>query len=39
MTSAQATYQMLENQTLWSTAIDCHAALETSSILDSACHR
>jgi hypothetical protein len=27
MISAQATYQMLENQTLWSTAMDCHAAL------------
>src|SRR5207248_3156963 len=28
MNSAQLTYQMLENQTLWQTAAHCHAALD-----------
>ena len=32
MTTAQATYQMLENQTLWSTAVECDAALEVAGI-------
>jgi hypothetical protein len=32
MNSAQATYQMLENQTLWTTAADCHAALHAAGI-------
>ena len=28
MHTAQTTYQMLDNQTLWTTAVDCHAALQ-----------
>src|SRR5437867_11670075 len=32
MNSAQTTYQMLENQTLWSTAVDCHATLDAAEI-------
>src|SRR5437867_2188526 len=28
MNSAQSTYQMLDNQTLWDTAAHCHAALD-----------
>jgi hypothetical protein len=30
--SAQATYRMLANQTLWDTAVDCHAALTAAGI-------
>jgi hypothetical protein len=32
MNSAQATYEMLENQTLWDTAVECHAALHAAGI-------
>jgi hypothetical protein len=32
MNTAQATYQMLENQTLWSTAVDCHDALHAAGV-------
>jgi hypothetical protein len=32
MNSAQLTYQMLENQTLWDTAAHCHAALHAEAI-------
>jgi hypothetical protein len=32
MTSAQATYEMLENQTLWTTAVECRAALDAAEI-------
>ncbi len=32
MTTAQITYQMLENQTLWSTAVECHAVLHAADI-------
>src|SRR5438874_8013935 len=32
MHTAQATYQMLENQTLWSTAVECHAVLHAADI-------
>src|SRR5262245_12176772 len=32
MNSAQSTYQMLENQTLWDTAAHCHAALVADAI-------
>lgn len=32
MNSAQATYQMLENQSLWNTALECHAALGAAGI-------
>jgi hypothetical protein len=32
MNTARTTYQMLENQTLWSTAVECHAALEAADL-------
>src|SRR4051812_9433357 len=32
MQTAQTTYQMLDNETLWSTAVDCHAVLNAASI-------
>src|SRR5207247_1992437 len=32
MNSAQSTYQMLDNQTLWDTAAHCHAALHAAGI-------
>src|SRR5262245_49477925 len=32
MITAQATYQMLENQSLWDTAAACHSALATAGI-------
>src|SRR4051812_13476885 len=32
MLTAQATYAMLENQSLWTTAADCHAALQAADI-------
>jgi hypothetical protein len=32
MNTAQTTYQMLENQTLWDTAVECHSALREASV-------
>jgi hypothetical protein len=32
MTTAQATYEMLDNQTLWTTALESHAALSAADI-------
>jgi hypothetical protein len=32
MSSAQATYQMLENQTLWDAAVECHSALAAAGV-------
>jgi hypothetical protein len=32
MNTAQATYAMLDNQTLWDTAVECHAALEAAGV-------
>ena len=32
MLTAQATYAMLENQSLWATAADCHAALQSAEV-------
>src|SRR5437762_5321944 len=32
MHTAQTTYQMLENQTLWTTAVECHAVLHAADI-------
>jgi hypothetical protein len=32
MTTAQATYEMLERQTLWDTAVECHSALTAAGV-------
>ena len=37
MTTAQATYLMLDNQTLWTTAIECHAGFDAAD--SPPCHR